>query len=276
MPDLLIVTADHQLLASVEELARARGVRIKSSLDVASAVQWMQHWSFDVVCVDPSVPLSDQERLADALWKQQPVAPFVVIDRSPQGQSQLEARLFGADIVRGDSALQSLGVILDRIKPRSNERFKDFRVMVVDDLDSPRDIICAFVEALGFGEVQGVRSAREALSLLTADPSAFSCVITDMRMPDISGEKLIEQIRLHPKLLHLPVIVLTAYGSADTLLGCLRAGASGFLVKPPKRSDMAREMGRAYRISLRESSPRLASPDEVEMLRGVLEQRGFV
>ncbi|NDC38575.1 MAG: response regulator [Proteobacteria bacterium] len=136
-------------------------------------------------------------------------------------------------------------------------------------------MICSFVETMGFGQVQGCRSAKEALSLLTTDPSAYFCVITDMRMPDISGEQLIEQIRRHPKLLHLPVIVLTAYGSADNLLGCLRAGASGFLVKPPKRSDMARELGRAYRIALREGSPRLASPDEVEALRGVLEQRGF-
>ena len=275
MPDLLIVSADHSVQAAVEELARARGLRTKSALDATSALDWMKQIKFDIVCVESAVDLSDQERISEQLWKSQPVAPFVLVDLTPGGQHQIEARLLGADVARGEHALHTLGVIFDRLKPRIATRFENFRVMVVDDLDSPRDIICSFVETMGFGEVKGYRSAKEALATLTSDPTAFSCVLTDMRMPDISGEQLIEQIRRHPKLLHLPVIVLTAYGSAETLLGCLRAGASGFLVKPPKRTDLARELGRAYRIAMRQTSPRLASPDEVEMLRSVLERRGF-
>jgi FixJ family two-component response regulator len=66
--------------------------------------------------------------------------------------------------------------------------------MVVDDLDSPRDIICSFVETMGFSQVQGCRSAKEALSLLTAEPERYFCIITDMRMPDVSGEQLIDRI----------------------------------------------------------------------------------
>jgi len=275
MPDLLIVSADHTVQTAVEELARSQGLRTKSALDASGALDWMKQIDFDIVCVGHAVELSDQERIAEQLWKAQPVAPFVLVDLTLGGPHQMEARLLGADVARGESALHTLEVIFGRLKPRTTPRFENFRVMVVDDLDSPRDIICSFVETMGFGQVLGCRSAKEALATLTSDPTAFSCVLTDMRMPDISGGQLIEQIRKHPKLLHLPVIVLTAYGSAETLLGCLRAGASGFLVKPPKRADLARELGRAYRIAMRESSPRLASPDEVEMLRSVLERRGF-
>ena len=50
---------------------------------------------------------------------------------------------------------------------------------------------------------------------------------------------------------------------------------TGFLVKPPKRVDMIREMGRAMRIHKSGRNARLASPDETEYVHELLEKRGF-
>lgn len=275
MPDLLIVTNDHALSSAIEERARTHNFRTKTALDAAGAMDWLRSWSFDIVCVDPKMPLVEQERIADLLWRDQAAAPFVLVDLYSQNRNQIEARLFGADVVRGESALRALDGLFERAKPQRAMRLDQFKVLVVDDLDSPRDIICALLETMGVAEVVGVGSAKEALELLTHESERFSCVLTDIRMPDVKGDMLIEQVRKDPRLLHLPVIVLTAYGSADTLISCLKAGASGFLVKPPKRADLTREIGRAYRIYNRGASPRLASPEEAEALRSILEQRGF-
>ena len=275
MPDLLIVTSDHALSSAIEERARNHNFRTKTALDAAGAMDWLKNWSFDIVCVDPKMPLAEQERIADLLWREQSAAPFVLVDLYSHSRSPIEARLFGADVVRGESALKALDNLFERAKPQRAMRLDQFKVLVVDDLDSPRDIICALLETMGVAEVIGVGSAKEALELLTREPERFSCVLTDLRMPDVKGDMLIEQVRKDPRLLHLPVIVLTAYGSADTLISCLRAGASGFLVKPPKKTDLTREIGRAYRIFHRGASPRLASPEEAEALRAILEQRGF-
>ncbi len=275
MPDLLIVSANLQLTTVLEEVGVRKNFRTKSALDTEGAVEWLKNKGFDAVCIDTEVSISNQERIADALWRGNPAAPFVIVDPYESGGARMEERLFGADVVRGAAGMLTLSKLLDEIRPLGELALSGFSIMVVDDLDSPRDIICTFVESMGFGKVTGVRSVHDALVQLTADPAGCSCIITDIKMPELSGQDLIEQVRKHSKLQHLPIIVLTAYGSADTLLACLNAGASGFLAKPPKRSDLARELGRAFRISLRQASPRLASPNEVEQLRIALEKRGF-
>ena len=124
--------------------------------------------------------------------------------------------------------------------------------------------------------VAGKRSAKEALAELENSPGEYSCIVTDIRMPVIDGHALIDLVRKNPKLEHIPIIALTAYGTVDCLIECLKAGASGFLVKPPKKDDLARELGRAYRIVRHHASPRLASTDEVELIRNILIERGWV
>jgi FixJ family two-component response regulator len=145
----------------------------------------------------------------------------------------------------------------------------------VEDLESPRDIICVYLESLGFNDVSGVASAGEALALLEENPTKFSCVVTDIRMPQVSGAELIKKLRSDKRFSSLPIVVLTAYGTVDCLLDCLRNGASGFLVKPPKKSDMIREMGRAIRIRESGRHARLASAEEVEYVHDLLEKRGL-
>jgi FixJ family two-component response regulator len=74
----------------------------------------------------------------------------------------------------------------------------------------------------------------------------------------------------------LPVIVLTAHGTVDALVDCLKAGASGFLVKPPAAKDLQHELGRAKRIAEHQLSPRLATDNEADSIRQILEDRDLV
>jgi FixJ family two-component response regulator len=129
---------------------------------------------------------------------------------------------------------------------------------------------------MGFDYVEGKRSVKEAIAALEGEPEKFSCIVTDIRMPEVSGQKLIEFVRNHEKLKHIPIIALTAYGTVDILVECLKAGASGFLVKPPRKPDLSRELGRALRITTRGACPRLASHDEAEVLREILIDRGMI
>lgn len=276
MPDLLVLSVDTESYFALEALGKELGFRVKASADLATAKEWVRLRRFSVVLVDQSFEISALQELASLLWKNSPQSPFVVFDLGKENEKVArEVRLFGADSAFGKQALSQIRHILERTKKERDSKQSPVKILVVEDLDSPRDIICFYVESMGFGEVNGVASAKEAIQLLEANPGAYSCVITDIRMPEVTGRDLIEFIRKHDKLRHLPVVALTAYGTVDTLIECLKAGASGFLVKPPKRDDLTRELARAVRTNARGESPRLADEQEAELLRELLIEKGF-
>jgi len=76
--------------------------------------------------------------------------------------------------------------------------------------------------------VSTARNAADAMAVVTSSP--LDLVLCDVKMPGISGLELVRQIRdIHPDL---PCIVVTGYGSAESSLDALRAGAFWYLEKP--------------------------------------------
>jgi two-component system, chemotaxis family, chemotaxis protein CheY len=276
VPEILILSDDDSNRLEIEKTVRAVGLRFKSALDLESALKWLDNWPFDGVILDFSARIDVQQKIAEKLWKSSPSAPLIVVNAKAElASKRFEQRLFGAEVLDGPDALKRLEIALTTLPQQREFEPRDMSFMVVDDLDSPRDIICSYLEHFGIRKVDGFRSTQEALNALKSTPKQWSGIITDLRMPELSGAVLIDKVRADPKLQGIPVVVLTAYGSADHLVECLRSGASGFLVKPPRREDFIRELGRAYRIFTGQASARLASSDEVEEIRAVLESKGY-
>jgi len=277
MPDLLLLPKDAQDSFPLEQLGSELGYRVKLTFVPGIATDWLTLRDFDAILADAEWGLACLQRIAEATWHQHSKRLLLVYDLratlSKDDQQQL--LLLGAQVLTGEQAVTQVRSVLESQRQLAASPLKPMRVLVVEDLDSPRDVICAFVEKVGDAEVCGVGSASEALKELEQDANAFDCIITDINMPIIQGGKLIERIRAHKHLQHIPVIVLTAYGTADNLVACLKAGASGFLVKPPKKRDLVRELSRARRIRSGQLSPRLASHDEADALRTALVDWGF-
>jgi len=279
VPDALVVSRDTESTLQLEAVVRAAGLRVKSCLEIEVAEEWCKLRRFAAVIVDGTISVPEQQKIAGLLWDQNPVAPFFSVTHTTEksfGVRDQGERLFGAETLGGPSAYEDLRQQLEVIaREREGGKLPPLSIMVVEDLDAPRDIICSYIENLGYAVAKDERSAAGALQHLESMPGTVSCIITDIRMPDMNGRQLIEVVRQHPKLQHLPIIVLTAYGTADMLIDCLKAGASGFLTKPPKKGDLVRELARAQRIIHRQKSPRLASSDEADALREILAERGF-
>lgn len=276
MPDLLLIARDTQSCFALQTLAHEEGFRVKLVVDLSNAFDWLDLREFEAAFIDISIPSTEQEKIGDILWRKNPLAHMVIFDLDSASTVRApEVRLSGAELAMGPGAMDTMREVLRSLQPRGSSVADNFQVMVVEDLDSPRDIICAYIESLGFSKVTGVGSAKEALDLLSEDEKRFSCIVTDIRMPDVTGARLIEMMRHDRRYQHLPIVVLTAYGTVDCLVDCLKAGASGFLVKPPKRRDLMRELSRALRLHSEGKSPRLARPDEAEALRDLLLDRGF-
>ncbi len=101
------------------------------------------------------------------------------------------------------------------------------RILAVDDMEINRDHLKKVLEVDGH-HVETAADAQSALEQLRG--KTFHLVITDLRMPDLSGLDLLSQLRAEQ--FPVGVIVLTAYGDTADALRTMKAGADDFLIKP--------------------------------------------
>jgi FixJ family two-component response regulator len=100
-------------------------------------------------------------------------------------------------------------------------------VVVVDDDDSMRSAVQDLLEAVGL-PAQGFASAEEFLK--SGKQHQTTCLITDIRMPGMSGLEL--QAQLNTERCRIPIIFITAHGDEKMRLQARREGAVEFLSKP--------------------------------------------
>jgi len=101
------------------------------------------------------------------------------------------------------------------------------RVLIIEDDANMRDMLVVSLQRRGY-EAEGADGATSALAALAQ--AKFDVVVTDINMRGTGGIELCQQLaQSHPEL---PVIVITAFGSMDTAIAALRAGATDFLPKP--------------------------------------------
>jgi len=100
-------------------------------------------------------------------------------------------------------------------------------VHVVDDDESARDALAFLLEAADFAVV----SHASALALLEALPlDGAGCVITDMRMPDMTGLELVRELNARGS--RVPVLMITGHGDIPLAVEAMRAGVVDFIEKP--------------------------------------------
>jgi CheY-like chemotaxis protein len=90
---------------------------------------------------------------------------------------------------------------------RPQQFSRQHRILVVDDEEEVRDIVAESLEDFGFNVVTAA-SAEEALPLISSD-SALAMVITDVRMPGMTGLELADRIRANWP--NLKVVLISGY-----------------------------------------------------------------
>lgn len=101
------------------------------------------------------------------------------------------------------------------------------RVLVVDDEADIRELIDLTLLRMGLA-ADCVGSVAEACARLAE--SDFDLCLTDMRLPDGDGLEIVRYVAEHRA--HIPVAVITAFGSAENAVAALKAGAFDYLAKP--------------------------------------------
>ncbi len=113
-------------------------------------------------------------------------------------------------------------------------------LLVVDDEQSVRESLERVLEKEGF-EVFTAANAGEAENLLQKQPVAL--MLTDLRMPDMSGIDLLRSVK--KQFPDTEVIVITGHGTIEKAVEAMKEGAYDFITKPFKRVEILRAVNKA-------------------------------
>ena len=117
-------------------------------------------------------------------------------------------------------------------------------LLIVDDSMMMRTFIRRVLEAAGFGDAEQhtARDGNEALDVLRSHP--VDLVISDINMPGLDGEGLLERLSADPRLCGIPVLMVSSDATQTRACRLLEKGARGYIVKPFHPEDLKAEMDR--------------------------------
>jgi two-component system response regulator PilR (NtrC family) len=115
------------------------------------------------------------------------------------------------------------------------------RILVVDDEDIIRESLCYILSNEGY-QVEQAENGRAAYEKTLEN--YYDLVITDIEMPQMKGTELLEKVSAVTS--STAFIVITAYGSLDTAIKALRAGAQDYILKPVEFDELTIKIRRLF------------------------------
>jgi DNA-binding NtrC family response regulator len=117
------------------------------------------------------------------------------------------------------------------------------RLLIAEDEERLRRLMGMLLANAGY-KLTLVRDGEEAMQAL--EKGRFDLLITDLKMPRLDGLDLVR--RVHKETPELPVIVITAFGSIESAVEAMQAGAIDYITKPFEEEKLKLAIDRALRI----------------------------
>lgn len=133
--------------------------------------------------------------------------------------------------------------------PSANQKHT---VLVVDDDHQVRNSVSLLLNASGYDVITSENAAQALERFSEAD---VDVVLTDIKMPGISGVELTREI--HTLVPEMPVILMTAFAEIDVSIDAIQKGAFDFILKPYRPEHLIYSVGRAikfYKMNLHEKT----------------------
>jgi len=116
------------------------------------------------------------------------------------------------------------------------------RILVVDDEESLVTLVCETLEDLDYAPV-AFTSSQDAIEAFRSDPARFDLVISDERMPGLSGSSIVQEMRRIRR--SIPILIVSGYAGGIATSRAYNAGATEVLRKPLSARDLAASVSRA-------------------------------
>ncbi len=201
---LLIVEDDPHYARVMVDLARDKGFKVLVAMRGADALDLARQYQPSAVSLDVFLPDMLGWTVLSQL-KQNPLTrhiPVQIITLDEDRQHGLARGAFA--FVTKPATTEGLEDALSRIKEYTARRRK--RLLVVED--NPDEQL-SIAELLGHDDIEIVTAGTGAAALTALKQQPSDCVVLDLRLPDMSGFEVLEQIRNDAELSDVPVVVFT-------------------------------------------------------------------
>jgi HAMP domain-containing protein/CheY-like chemotaxis protein/signal transduction histidine kinase len=225
-PTLLIVEDEPSYCRVLVELARASGFKVLVAMRGVEALELARKYRPTAISLDVFLPDMLGWTVLSHL-KQDPDLRHIPVQLVTLDEDRQHGLARGAfNFISKPTTPESLNAALARIKQYAESRRR--RLLVVEDDPADRLSIRALLEHDDI-EIDSVGSGEEALRAL--GEQAFDCVVLDLRLPDISGFEVLEELSRNEALRDLPIVVFTGKELSPDEDTRLRALARSIVVK---------------------------------------------
>jgi CheY-like chemotaxis protein len=201
---LLIVEDDPHYARVLADLARDRGFKVLVSARGAEALDLAKQFQPTAVSLDVFLPDMLGWTVLSQL-KQNPLTRHIPVQVITLDEDRQHALARGAfSFVSKPTTTEGVDAALSRIKEYTQPRRK--RLLVVEDNAAEQ---MSINELLGHSDIEIVTAQTGAEALANMRSQSYDCVVLDLRLPDISGFEVLEEIRRDDKLSDVPVVVFT-------------------------------------------------------------------
>jgi DNA-binding response OmpR family regulator len=119
-------------------------------------------------------------------------------------------------------------------------------ILVVDDDESLREVLCEQLELDGEFAPQQAGTAAEALTRLSAEDARFDAIILDIGLPDGDGRELCAKLRKQG--FRMPILMLTGADQEQDIVRGLDSGANDYIAKPFRVTELAARLRAQLRV----------------------------
>jgi HAMP domain-containing protein/CheY-like chemotaxis protein/signal transduction histidine kinase len=201
---LLIVEDDPHYARVIRDLAKENGFKVLIAMRGAGALPLAQEFRPTAISLDVFLPDMLGWTVLSQL-KQNPLTRHIPVQIVTLDEDRQHGLAQGAfSFVTKPATAESIEAALSRIKDYAGARRK--RLLVVEDNAAEQ---LSITELLGHDDIEIVtaKTGAEGLDLLNEQP--FDCVVLDLRLPDMSGFDVLEELRSDDSLSEIPVVVFT-------------------------------------------------------------------
>ncbi len=175
----------------------------------------------------------------------------ISVESNPGKGSRFEIALHEVKVATTPPAVRQ-----DNPFDSNNITFEKARVLVVDDIESNRDLIKEYLSQVNL-EIISAENGQEALLFVEEYHPAL--ILMDLRMPEMNGYEATKHLKDNPNTADIPVIALTASVALNEKASIEAHGFDGFLSKPVNISDLLSELSRYLKYTKKALVPQVAT-----------------